>query len=822
MHTSPSLRHRPFHSALVAGNCLLIACLSCASAETAGDPGRNDLVIAQGGKSDAVVVVAPGDAKRFEAMAAADLVKYIELMSGAKPAVATNAEAITAALAEKSRPVLIIGTEALKAQPDLAKALEKVAKKTPILRADAIVVRRDDNRVYFAGLTDDGHYHAVAELLHRWGCRWYVPTDFGECIPEQKELKIGKLDYAYASPFEMRNYWGAWNGSYEGKLEFTLRNRMAEGVPAVGGGHNLGAYTAELIPTNKTIMNIPIAEDKTAAHVAAKLDGVFSSNGVISLAMEDGTYDSDSPVDLQLRAKLQDKYFMTSMMTDVFMTFYNKVCDILIKKYPNSKARIGFLAYSNMTVPPQKVRKAAKPLFCSFAPIDIDPNHGMDDPRSPSRQEYREMLYRWADVMEGRVWIYDYDQGMLVWRDIPNPSHQAFRKDVQHYRKAGILGVSTETRMAFATIFLNVFFRGQLMWNPDFDVDQALTEFYPKFYGPAAEPMQRYWGAIYKAWEDTIITEHEFFTAPAIYTPELIAGLRKNLEAGEKAVASLKDKTDASRNEKLYVERIRFTRLSYEVLANYMDMVFKSASDCDYKAATEAGKKALAARKELAQMNPTFCTRVVGPAAEPEYGGSPAWFPGEPKYFEELAALTDGTQGTLVQALPLEWSFRRDPNDTGMASGWAYKPVDLAFWNANEGRFSEFERKDYPVTQWEVVRADLYPQAQGILHPDGQSFVGYSWYRTGFKLNKADAAKAIHVRFPGLFAEAWLYVNGQLVSHREQGPLWWMNDYSFGWDVDLTGALQSGENTITIRNRNVHHVSGMFRRPFLYVPTGAK
>ena len=50
---------------------------------------------------------------------------------------------------------------------------------------------RDGNRVYVAGNNDDSHYFAVAELLWRWGCRWYIPTEFGECIPEESELTVG-------------------------------------------------------------------------------------------------------------------------------------------------------------------------------------------------------------------------------------------------------------------------------------------------------------------------------------------------------------------------------------------------------------------------------------------------------------------------------------------------------------------------------------------------------------------------------------------------------------------------------------------------------
>jgi hypothetical protein len=101
----------------------------------------------------------------------------------------------------------------------------------------------------------------------------------------------------------------------------------------------------------------------------------------------------------------------------------------------------------------------------------------------------------------------NYDQGTLVWRDLPCPSVASIRQDVKHYRKAGILGVSRESRRATASVFLNLHVRGRLYWDPDTDVDALLAEFAPKFYGPAARPMAAYWGAIHEAWADTIVTE---------------------------------------------------------------------------------------------------------------------------------------------------------------------------------------------------------------------------------------------------------------------------------------------------------------------------
>jgi Domain of unknown function (DUF4838) len=759
-------------------------------------------------RSRVVVVVLP-DAGKWEKKAADDLAHYIGRMTGAKPTLADNIGVLKQNV--DPPPVSVcVGAAALQADPTLAQALAKVAKKEPVLRADAIALRRSGNRILLAGTNDDSHYYAAAELLRRWGCRWYLPTAIGECVPAVKALTVGDLDYAYAPPFEVRNYWIAWNGATEGQEEFTRRNFMNYGV-GVPSGHAIGEYVKELVPKGKSVFDIPIAEDATAEHIAKKVAPKFAKGEYFSLGMEDGVYHSDSKLDQELQAGLKDKYFMAASLTDPFLTLYNKVSDRLLKQYPDSKSKIGFLAYGNLTIPPQRKMTASKPLVAYLAAIDVDPIHGMDDPKSPPRQEYRDMMYRWAEVMQGRVVIYDYDQGMLVWRDIPNPSIGAIRQDVKHYRKAGILGVSTESRNAIATTFLNLYVRGQLYWNPDADVDALLTEFYERFYGPAARPMADYWNAVLKAWDNSIVTEHEHFVIPAIYTPELVTTLRKHLEAAEKLVGT----------DKLVAERLRFARLGFDVLDAYTAMVKAAATDVDYKAAVAAGERGLKARLELAKMNPSFTTRVIGVAAETDKSG-PAWWPGEVEHYRELAAYTDGTRGALVTKLPLEWTFRRDPHDTGVVSGWSYKPVDLTWWNNESLKMhaSPTDQRRLNPNQWEPLRTDLYMQAQGIVGPDNHSYTGHAWYRTDIELPAEAARGPLHVRFPGLFNECWLYVNGSLVAHRPYKEPWWLTDYKFEWDVDLAGQVKPGANTIAVRLYNPHHFGGMFRRPFVYRPAG--
>jgi len=494
------------------------------------------------------------------------------------------------------------------------------------------------------------------------------------------------------------------------------------------------------------------------------------------------------------------------------MTLYNNVARILREKYPASKTKLGGMAYANVTIPPQRVTKIEPNIVMWLAPIDIDPNHGMDDENSPPKNEYREMLYRWAQLMEGRLAIYDYDQGQLVWRDLPNPSHTMFAQDVKHYRKADIMGIGTESRGATATTFLNLFFRGQLMWNPDADVKTLLAEFYPKFYGPAAPPMADYWNAIYASWDSTLSTEHEYFVAPIIFTPQVMAVLKEKLAQAQKAIEPLKAKGTPTRNEKFYVDRLRFTELSFDVIENYMAMV-RAVSETDFKASVAAGERGLAAREKLTVMNPTFTTyKNIG-----EHGA--AWWPGEVQQMRDLAALTDGTKGTLVARTPLEWAFRRDPRDTGLARGWSYGTADLEFWKTKGKNIPLADLKDYPDT-WEMLRTDIYIQGQGVRHPDRQSYSGHYWYQTTLDLTAEQAAGKLNLMFPGLFNECWLYINGEIAGHRAFPEPWWRNDYKFEWNVNVAGKFKTGANTITLRGLNPHHFGGMFRRPFLYRPLG--
>lgn len=702
------------------------------------------LTLVENGQPRAYVLVR-ADAGEWEKRAAQDLSDTVLKMTGARlPVVHQKVTGV---------PIVVGQLAATK----LAARLRSVTPKNPILRADAIALECSPEGIYLAGSNDDSHYFAAAELMRRWGCRWYLPTDFGECLPHRSSLTQPPLEYAYAPPFEVRGYWISWNGDSSGYPEFAHRNFMnCASVPA---GHAIGHYLSK-------IDKFEVSSAASASAMANLVAPDFAAGKSLSLSMEDGSVASTSEQDKDLAGHLRDKYFHTEVLSDAYLTFYNRVCRELVKKFPDSPARIGFLAYINLTLPPQREIVAEKPLVAYLAAIDTDPNHPFTDPRWSWKSDYWGALRGWTKAMQGRVILYDYDQAMLVWRDLPNPSHQVLQAEIKEYARLGILGFGTESRNALATTFLNLYFRGQLYWNPDLNVARELQEFYPNFFGPAAAPMEAYWSAIYRAWAETNVTEHEFFVIPALYPRELVERLGVELK-----------RTEAVQDQP-YRARLDFVKRSWGILDGYTRMLAE-VSRGDYAAAVQSGEQALAAREQLTAAGGIFTTYKQFPES------GPAFFPGEVELLRKLATLTP----KRIRQSPVLWDYRPDPDDHGIWQDWA----------GQDGG------------QWTPIRSDLYLQAQ---KPETRP--GFGWFR--WKVNlKAEELAGLHLYCPGLFNESWLYVNGKLIEHRPQKDLWWLNDYSFSWDAPLRG-LHPGLNSLVLRSKVPLHFAGLFRPPFLYRP----
>jgi hypothetical protein len=282
----------------------------------------------------------------------------------------------------------------------------------------------------------------------------------------------------------------------------------------------------------------------------------------------------------------------------------------------------------------------------------------------------------------------------------------------------------------------------------------------------------------------------------------LADALKLDLDAAEAALRG----SETDKQHGRYVERLRFTRASFDMIETYLATVTAVASPADYGAAVAAGNRALDAQKALKTASTLFVSGIVGGR------GRVSWLAGEVDQYAALRALTDGSKGRLVAPLPKIWQFKVEQP---LSPSWRYDDPEPRA-PANDSPFTRETAS--AMNGWRPVRSDLYLQGQGILAEDGQSHLGHFWYRTTISGGAVDQTGKLRLMFPGLFNEAWLYVNGTLVAHRAYQEPWWRTDYRFEWDVDITGLLRAGDNEIAVRQFNPHHFGGMFRRPFLYHP----
>ena len=91
------------------------------------------------------------------------------------------------------------------------------------------------------------------------------------------------------------------------------------------------------------------------------------------------------------------------------------------------------------------------------------------------------MLRRWAEQCPN-VWIYNYDEVMLVSALTPVPRISKLRQDLPLMKKWGVIGFLNEGRNAWAEEGIATkYIRAKLGWKTDADVDALLAEFYARF-----------------------------------------------------------------------------------------------------------------------------------------------------------------------------------------------------------------------------------------------------------------------------------------------------------------------------------------------------
>jgi beta-galactosidase len=174
--------------------------------------------------------------------------------------------------------------------------------------------------------------------------------------------------------------------------------------------------------------------------------------------------------------------------------------------------------------------------------------------------------------------------------------------------------------------------------------------------------------------------------------------------------------------------------------------------------------------------------------------------------------------GTLL------WQDVLDTNFTGTASKWRfYKVSDTA--NASYTSTAE-AAVDYDDRTWQAVTTphdwsiyNNFNSASAATYEGGYLDGGDAWYRTSFTVPEALKTGRAVLYFDGVYMEATVYLNGELLGRNYHGyePFWF----------DVTDKLADGANVLAVFVRNQqpssrwYSGSGIFRPVYLLALEGS-
>ena len=731
------------------------------------------VTIVENGQPKAVIVATP------EATRAANVLQeWIKLMSGVTLPVTTDASTSGGA-------TIYVGLAAVNAGLDLS----SIQSATD----EGIRIKADGKNVFIGAKNEAAAIRAVARFLEaEFGCRFFATAEWGRIYPkDQKTLKVMTQDFSEKPTISLRLIWGAngafrhpywspWNGSGgEGiptshswsifpKDEFTRHPeyfRMDENGKRVDGAwYNLGHPDVR-----KRFVEWAVA---------------YSENGQknISLSPPDDHRFDHSPEARQFdNPKVIDPSSNLVSMTDRFMTIVNEAAKAIAAK--GGKSKIGFYAYSDYTLPPTRpeLDTLSPNILVNIAPIRFTRYHPIGHPNSPSAQALRDIIDGWvkrASMVGYRTYNYNLAEVLTPYSKISTWSH-----DVPYLQQKHCIAFNFESFDCWELSAPHLYLSIRLAYDPTQDPWAIMADFYDKFYGPAAEPMEKYWMAVDSAWINLKTEAGSIHALQDVYTHERIKTLDGYLAEAEKLA---KDRPDADRVNlaRRGLQRAQYWRAWYDALIAGNSDEAKRVYDKWFTAVEETFKARNGNDYEM-----TYLKRFVGGLTTRAHASiHPKEVKPVPEGAATQAAATKPSKGTKLP--PLEMIDLPPRHCIGvLPDEWKYM-TQVALETA--GVKGDYFASDFDDSKWPFVKT-YTNTLNGQGYPE---YLGLMWYRTRYAAPK-NATGPLWLHFVKADRKVTLFINGKQVGAEEQEAFG-------GVTINITGFLKAGEeNQIAVR---INHI----------------
>lgn len=678
-----------------------------------------------------------------------DLAAYLQKISGAVVAVRTGPPAENV----QQLPLLV---------GELGEKVFGAPKKTaPFKQGFRLVASNKSVGLY--GESDLASSYAVYELLDRLGCRWYMPGELGEVIPQTKTIALAEMDFSSAPGTTYRGIWYA---------DEAYKRRNRHGGLLLSAGHALEHYVTKEqrlqhpewqaeINGKPHPIRLKWSNPNVANAIAARINELADVERApsYSLSPEDGAEFDESADDKAIDATDYDTTVQTTSITDRLMVLTNRVAAQVTRRHPD--ALFGVLAYVQYTRPPvrEKVHPSVVP---QIAPITYSRSHPMNDDRVPGNKDLRYLVQGWGKAArQTSVYFYGY---YLAETSAPQPMLAKWGHDVPFVLQNNCKFWQPETIPNFETHLHALYMSCRLAWDPSLKPDAVYDEINSRFYGAAAKEMAAYWQYLDEVW----VTSSEFsgcgFGYLRRWTPERLTRARQLMEAAKAACRTDVEKRRVEIADESLGQFELFMKLRRDQAEGRFDGLADDAA-LWRKRAVELGEKH---QKEFAFSKVGWTPHTIG-------GTYFASF--YQKTYDDATRIAKGYQ--ILTPKPLrEWRWQPDEKDGRAGKQTWMKP-------------------DFDDRKWKTTDPCVETWSTLGLHDWFKSV----WYRTTVKVPVTVESKKTYLWIGATDGSVKVYVNGKLVPFTDAKGVTSdeFNGYCQPASFDVTSMLKPGaENQITL------------------------
>ncbi|MFN2352818.1 MAG: DUF4838 domain-containing protein, partial [Kiritimatiellia bacterium] len=457
-----------------------------------------------------------------------------------------------------------------------------------------------------------GTVNAVYTFLQDYlGVRWLIPGPLGEDVPELKQLAFEPFEYRYPPQIRARSTlfapWSPGSGRRnENFQEWFRRQRLWLDSLDMHGGHAFTSwwekYSEEhpdyfaLQPdgqrsgypgprTVKICSANPAVWDRWLQEVEETLEA-DPTRRVFSAASNDGWSAGhcvceacrawDHPEGELLTYTWQGVSQDYVALSDREVTFANTLARKLRERYPDKDYYVQVMAYGLSRPAPVGVAPDDNVIISSVANFHLRP--------PAMREVHISQFGDWGKKTQHLMWRPNLGNAFGWQWGMPDIALRQAGEDFRFVADNGAIGLFFDMIWDhWGNQGPHYYLIAHLAWNPYTDVDELMSDYYRRMYGPAAPIMQGYWQELERIRMEAVEAAESPLGIGEIYSPEVEARLEGMLDQSRQALADAPGK---------YRERLAFTRAGWDyakvviAIRRAMDR-FEMSGNSDQEAAAE-------------------------------------------------------------------------------------------------------------------------------------------------------------------------------------------------------------------------------------------